>query len=113
MREITRTRAMASELGMNQVTYELTIDFRGRRSQGRDFWNRIPTSETMVDVGELSGDRVRHDFASLHIGEVSEITKPWINWNQLRRVPTISPIFGAKIPFPSHSHPITILYSPP
>ena len=27
--------------------------------------------------------------------------------------PTISPIFGAKIPFPSHSHPITILYSPP
>jgi len=113
MREITRTRAMASELGMNQVTYELTIDFRGRRSQGRDFWNRIPTSETMVDVGELSGDRVRHDFASLHIGEVSEITKPWINWNQLRRVQQFPQFLGLKshshpipIPFPSHYYPL-------
>lgn len=59
----------------------------------------------MVDVGALSGDRVRHDVASLHIGEVSEITKPWINWNQLRMSKNIFPQFlGLK----SHSHPIPI-----
>ena len=65
----------------------------------------------MVDVGELSGDRVRHDFASLHIGEVSEITKPWINWNQLRKS-NFFPNFWGLNPITSHSHPITILYSP-